>query len=156
MMRNLWRSMMTVGVLALAAACDGGDTDEGATAGADTTLAADTAMQGMQGMQPGGMMTQMQSHMQMMGAMSADSMVSMRDQHRQMVANMLAQMNREMRDMNMATDTAWNATVDSLRQDLTRMADMNAQEMHSLMPEHHRRVMSLMEMHRRMMGGMRM
>lgn len=155
------RFVVALGLVSLSAACGGGDTEQQAGAEPDTSqAAADTAMQdmpGMGGMQRGrtmDMMTQMQSQMQMMQAMSADSMHAVMPQHRQMVANMLAQMNREMQEMNMPGDTGWNATVDSLRQDLTRMPDMNAQELHAFMPEHRRRVMSLMEMHRTMMGRM--
>ncbi|MBI4543968.1 MAG: hypothetical protein HY703_02085 [Gemmatimonadetes bacterium] len=113
-------------------------------------------MPGMPGMQAGGMMGQMQTHMQMMRGLSADSMKAMLPTHRQMVANMISQMNRDMRDMNMAADAQWNATVDSLRQDLTRMPEMGAQELHAFMPPHGARVMRLLEMHRSMMAGMNM
>jgi hypothetical protein len=160
-MNTSLRFVVCLGLASLAAACGGRDTEQQAGGEPDTgQTAADTAMQGMPGMggmQRGGMMemmTQMQSQMQMMQAMSADSMHALMPQHRQMAANMLAQMNREMQGMNMAGDTAWNATVDSLRQDLTRMPEMNAQELRAFMPEHRRRVMSLMEMHRTMMGRM--
>ena len=160
-MNTSLRFVMALGLVSLAAACGGGDTDQQAGAEPDTSqAAADTGMQGMPGMggmQRGGMMemmTQMQSQMQMMQGMSADSMHAALPQHRQISANMLAQMNREMQGMNMAGDTAWNATVDSLRQDLTRMPEMSAQELHAFMPEHQRRMMRLMEMHRTMMGRM--
>ncbi|MGI9179069.1 MAG: hypothetical protein ACR2H9_00950 [Longimicrobiaceae bacterium] len=113
-------------------------------------------MQGMSGMQGGGMMEQMQSHMQMMEGASGDSLGAMMPMHRQMTANMIARFNREMRDMNMAADGRWNATVDSLRQDLVRMPEMNMDEMRALMPAHHARVTRLMEMHRGMMGDMEM
>ncbi len=66
---------------------------------------------------------------------------------------MLAQMNREMREMDMAGDEAWTATVDSLRQDLTRMPEMSRDEMAATMPGHRARMNRLMEMHRSMMGG---
>jgi hypothetical protein len=162
-MNSSLRFVMAFGLAIFVGACGGRDADQEAGAGADTSqVAADTSMQGMpgmEGMQRGGMMemmTQMRSHMQMMQGMNADSMHSMLPQHRQMAANMLAQMNREMSEMKMTTDTAWNATVDSLRQDLTRMPEMSAQELHAFMPAHHRRMTSLMEMHRRMMGSMRM
>lgn len=113
-------------------------------------------MAGMGGMQADGMMQQMQAHMAAMAGASADSMTAMMPQHRQMAANMLARMNREMEQMNMAGDTAWTATVDSLRQDLSRMPEMNAQELQELMPAHHARMTRLMEMHGSMMGNMRM
>jgi hypothetical protein len=85
-----------------------------------------------------------------------DRMMTMMPQHRQMAANMLAQMNREMRDMNMTADESWTATVDSLREDLTRMPEMTPAEMQALMPAHHARMQRLMGMHREMMGEMEM
>lgn len=112
-------------------------------------------MQGMSGMQDD-MMGQMMGHMQMMNGAGPDSMRAMLPMHRQMVANMLAQMNREMREMNMATDAQWDATVDSLRSDLTRMPAMSAGELQALMPAHRDRMMRLMEMHRTMMSDMDM
>lgn len=113
-------------------------------------------MAGMGGMQDDSMMQQMQAHMGAMMGAGADSMAAMMPQHRQMAANVLAQMNREMREMNMTADEAWSATVDSLRQDLTRMPEMSAEEMQAFMPAHHARLERLMEMHRTMMGNMRM
>lgn len=108
----------------------------------------------MPGMQDGGMMDQMQAHMRMMDGASADSMRAMMPTHRQMVANMLAQLNREMRDMNMQSDAAWTATVDSLRRDLVRLPELSGGELQSFMPEHRGRVMRLVEMHRSMMRRM--
>jgi hypothetical protein len=160
-MNTSLRFVMALGLVSLVGACGGGDTGQQAGGEPDASqAAADTGMQGMPGMggmQRSGMMeamTQMQSQLQMMQGMSADSMHALLPQHRQMAANMLALMNREMQGMNMAGDTAWNATVDSLRRDLTRMPAMSAQELHAFMPEHNRRVMALMEMHRTMMGRM--
>lgn len=119
-------------------------------------MGAMSGMGGMGGMQDDSMMQQMQAHMAAMMGAGADSMAAMMPQHRQMAANMLAQMNREMREMNMTADEAWTATVDSLRQDLTRMPEMSTEEMQTFMPGHHARMERLMEMHRTMMGDMRM
>lgn len=58
--------------------------------------------------------------------------------------------------MDMGADATWSSTVDSLRQDLTRLPEMSAQEMDGFMPERRARVMRLMEMHREMMAGMQM
>jgi len=113
-------------------------------------------MPGMSGMQDGGMMQQMQAHMEMMTGVTPDSMMSMMPEHRQMAANMLAQMNRDMQQMNMPGDEAWTATVDSLRQDLSRMPEMSPQELQEWMPGHHARMTRLMEMHGAMMGNMPM
>ncbi|MBW3631273.1 MAG: hypothetical protein KY464_18570, partial [Gemmatimonadetes bacterium] len=92
--------------------------------------------------------------MQMMHGMSPDSMRAVMPQHRQMAANMLAQMNRDMQQMNMPGDASWTATVDSLRQDLTRLPEMGAQELGAFMPAHHARMTRLRDMHRTMMAGM--
>ena len=108
----------------------------------------------MSSMQSTGMMNEMMSNIQMMQDMTGDGMIAMMPAHRQMAANLLAQMNQEMRAMNMASDAQWDATVDSVRQDLTLMPVMSAAEMEAFMPAHHRRMMRLMEMHRAMMGSM--
>ena len=48
-------------------------------------------------------------------------MQAMLPMHRQRVGNMISQMSAEMRQKNMPADTAWNATLDSVRQDLVAM-----------------------------------
>lgn len=156
------RFLMTSAAVATAVLLTGcGGTEEEPAVQADTEIAAEPAdgmqgMPGMAGMQNDGMMQQMQSHMQMMMGATPDSMMAMMPEHRQMAANMMAQMNREMEQMNMASDTAWTATVDSLRQDMIRMPDMNAQELQEFMPGHRARMTRLMEMHGSMMGNMQM
>jgi hypothetical protein len=145
------------------AACSGNDTAADANAARTPMTASDTGamsgmsgMQGMQGMGDGGMMQQMQNHMRLMDGAGADNIASMLPTHRQMVANMIAQFNKDMRDMNMASDNAWNATVDSLRQDLTRMPEMQESELQQFMSAHGARVTRLMESHRKMMSDMKM
>ena len=123
---------------------------------ADTSGHAMDDMPGMSGMPGmGDDMSAMMAHMQRMRGTRADSMLTMLPMHRQMAANMLAQMNREMRDMNMTADARWNATVDSLRTDLTRMPEMSGSELEAMMAGHQDRMMRLMEMHRTMMSEMR-
>lgn len=102
-----------------------------------------------------GMPAEMRSHMQRMRSASEDSLTAMLPIHRQMVANMLARMNGEMRQMNMPANAQWNATVDSLRQDLIRMPEIGVAELRALMPAHDRRVSSLAAMHAAMMRDMR-
>ena len=142
------------------AACGGMDEAQNkAAAPSAAAPAADTTMSGMQGMggtQGGGMMQEMQAHMRAMQGAGGDSLKAMLPTHRQMAANMIAQMNREMRDMNMAADTGWTATVDSLRQDLVRMPEMDAAELQAFMPAHQARLERLMQMHSSMMQGMKM
>jgi len=146
-------SGLALAFLVALTACDRAEQER--QAAPDTAVVAERPMEGMpgmSGMQSGAMMEQMQSHMQMMQGMGADSMKTMVPQHRQMVANMISQMNREMRGMNMANNEQWNATVDSVRQDLTQMPEMREQELQTFMPEHGVRVMRLMDMHRSMMS----
>jgi nitrous oxide reductase accessory protein NosL len=151
-------SALVLAFTVVLAACERGEEER--EAAPDTAAVGEQPEQPMGGMpgmprtQSGAMMGQMQSHMRMMQGMSADSTKAILPQHRQMVANMISQMNREMREMNMATDERWNATVDSLRQDLTRMPEMSGEELQAFMPEHGARVMRLMEMHRSMMRSM--
>lgn len=159
-MDRVIRRATVAATLTLLAACGGNEEGAEVAVQEDTTAQAAPegagGMQGMPGMQNDGMMQQMQSHMQMMMGMSPDSMRAMMPEHRQMAANMLAQMNRDMQQMNMSADEAWTATVDSLRQDLTRMPEMGAQELEGFMPGHHARMTRLIEMHRSMMGTMPM
>lgn len=155
-MNAFQRWTMTLAAASVLTSCGGPGAQEEADTndevGAENTPM--PSMSGMERMQDPGMMDEMQGHMQMMQGMDADSMMGMVPEHRPMVANMLSQMNRDMRDMGMATDSVWDATVDSLRDDLTGMAEMNSAELDSFMPEHKQRVMRLMEMHREMMQGM--
>jgi len=139
----------------LVTACGRGD-DVPATEGVEPAPDTMAGMEGMPGMQTGdaSMMDRMNTHMAMMRAIGGDSIMAVLATHRQMVANMIAQMNREMRDMQMPTDAAWDATVDSLRSDLTRMPEMSDAELQAMMPQHDRRVTRLMEMHTGMMGRM--
>lgn len=130
----------------------GGNQDEPEMGGMDDM----PGMAGQDSAAMGGMMTteRMREHMDQMAAVPPDSMQAMMPMHRQMVGNMMARMNREMGQMNMPADSAWTATVDSLRADLTRMPDMDAEELQALMPAHRERVERLISMHESMMGGM--
>lgn len=157
-MNRFWMATAAATVVLLAG-CGGADEEPPAQADTEAVAEPTGGMEGMPGMprmQDGGMMRQMQAHMEMMMGMTPDSMMSMMPEHRQMAGNMLAQMNRDMQRMNMPGDEAWTATVDSLRQDLSRIPQISAQELQEWMPGHHARMTRLMEMHRAMMGNMPM
>ena len=152
-------------ILALAmvtfAACGGGEKAQQRDAQLQSTAApvadrAGQAMQGMGGMQgmDDGMMAQMQSHMRAMQSLSADSLGKLLPEHRQMAANMLARMNQQMRGMQGGPE--WDEAVNAVRQDLTRMPEMSAEELKAYLPQHQEHVNRLMEMHRSMMGHMQM
>jgi hypothetical protein len=151
-LKDVLAALLVVGVVA----CSGGEPEEGTDTAAAPTGDSMGAMAGTEGMSGMGMpdTARMQAHLRQMEGATGDSLIATRDQHRQMVANMLAQMNSEMRDMGMAADPEWNATVDSLRSDLTRMPEMSASEMVALMPDHRRRVEQLMASHEEMMRQM--
>ena len=138
----------------LAAGCGSRDTASRDTASRDTAGAMAT-MPGMPGMamESGRMMDAMRAHLAALDGAGGDSLRAALPAHRQQLANMIAQMNREMRDMRMAGDASWDATVDSLRQDLTRLPDLGAAELARAMPDHRGRVERLMAAHRGMMGG---
>jgi hypothetical protein len=155
--------MIVAAALTLLASCGGSDGGDEATAGAETNDSGMAGMAGMEGMaRMGGLagmegmgdstMMEMRSQMEEMMGMNSAGMAAMMPEHRQMAANMLAQMNREMEQMSMTRDSAWVATVDSLRQDLVQMPGMGADEFPAFMPAHRDRVMRLMEMHDSMMG----
>lgn len=142
--RAVRRLMLAGFVVALSGACEG---EAGSGDG----------MEDMPGMAPAGAETSaeamdpIQVHLERMTGLPADSLPAVLPVHRQMVANMLAQMNREMAGMNMASDATWNATVDSIRGDLTAMPTMSASGLADLMPAHVGRVQRLMTMHSAMM-----
>lgn len=158
--RAAFRAAAVAGILTVGlAACGGGDRsgNAGDTVGSTTASAGASAgaHAGMQGM-GGPMMEQMQAHMRMMETSNGDSLKAMMPGHRQMMGNMLSEMSRQMRQMNMTADARWTALSDSVRQDLVRMPNLGAAELRTFMPEHRGRAMRLMEMHRSMMGGMKM
>ena len=99
-------------------------------------------------------MAAMEDHLGSISDATAAELKTMLPLHRQTVANMIAQVDREMRDMNMPADAAWNAVLDSLRQDLRVMPELGTQALHEMMPEHTRRVRRVIQMHRAMMSKM--
>lgn len=146
---------LTVALAALLGACRA-DTEESAPEGAAETGMPMMEDAGMAGRAASGGMEDMAAHMSMMAAMRGDSLHVQLPMHRQTVANMIARMDREMRDMDMVGDPAWNATVDSLREDLVHMPAMGPADLEAMMPEHLARARRLMEMHREMMADMGM
>ncbi len=96
------------------------------------------------------MMGDMTAYMGAMEGMSTDSLHSLMPMYRERVDSMLVQMNRDMSARNMPPDPSWDATVDSIRSDATRMRGMAATEMETFMGDHRGRVMRLMERHRAM------
>lgn len=135
-------------------ACGGDDEErDTATPAATPEQQAAQGTTGMQGMSGAGgdMTAQMEAHLEMVAGANADSLRAMLPMHRQMIANMISQFERDMRGMNMTGDAAWQATIDSVRQDNSSLAAMSASEIQSVMPAHMARVRRLIQMHESMM-----
>lgn len=113
------------------------------------------SMPGMQAMMGSRMMDSMQTHMRSMEGMSPAQMKTMIPMHRQMVANMLSSFDDSMQRMNMPSDAAWIALRDSIRQDLIHMPDLSASQLRTFMPQHQGRMTRLMQMHEKMIAGMK-
>jgi len=95
---------------------------------------------------------QVQAQLQIMQGALRDSLKAMLPMHRQRAETMIAGFHREMQGMNVTGGAAWNATVDSLRQDLARMPEMDAEELWSFFPQHGARLNRLAQMHRSTMA----
>ncbi len=162
---------MTLAFLAttfLLAACAGKDAGKpsGATpaAGAASTTPggaardSGTSMPGMAGAAAAatGLADSMQAHFRAADAMNVDQLKSALPAHRELIANTLSRMNADMRQMNMPADPAWTALVDSIRQDLVHLPDLNGGELKQFMPRHGARVARLVQMHQQMMKNMKM
>jgi hypothetical protein len=98
------------------------------------------------------MMQQMRTHMQYMSGVAADSLMGVMPMHRQMMGQMLEGMDPGTMPMGARSDSVWNATLDSVRNDVTRMERMSAAELREIMPAHRARVERLMSMHDSVMG----
>jgi hypothetical protein len=136
--------LLALAVTVILPACRSRDDTGAADSAADTT-----AMGGMAGMSGGQMMMMdsMEAHMRMMDTASAATMQAMMPMHHQMADSMISRMDEHMRRMNMA-DSAWTATVDSVRQDMSRMTTMTTSDMTAMMPAHRARMMRLIQMYR--------
>jgi len=97
-------------------------------------------------------MQQMRMHMQQMSATPADSLMGVMPMHRQRVGQMLGAMDSASMARGMAMDSTWSATRDSVRDDLSRMEAMSAEELREFMPAHRARVERLMSMRDSVMG----
>ena len=146
--------MFVVAGFAFLAAC-GKSTEYADTTATGQDTGSMAGMSGM-GMMSASMMDSMTAHMRGMDTISGASLQAMVPMHRQMAANMIAQMNSEMRGMNMQPDAGWTALMDSVRQDLVRLAEMKAQQAKTFMPDHHGRLTRLMQRHGDMMKNMKM
>jgi hypothetical protein len=117
-------------------------------AAADTGMAAVTAF----GKMVAQMMQSMEAHMRLMDTASAATMQARMSRHHRMADSLISRMNEEVRRMNIATDSIWPATVDSVRQDLSRLRATTGTDMTAMMPAHLVRMRWLIQMQRTMTG----
>ena len=140
---------------ALAAACGGPEQEDAETGAMDETPGMSSEREPGREMTGGDQMQMMQqtrSHMRRMAGVPADSLMEVMPMHRQMVGQMLEGMDRGTMGMGARSDSVWNATLDSVRNDVTRMEGMSAAELREIMPAHRARVERLMSMHDSVMG----
>lgn len=148
-MTTRFTAALVLGAAISLAGC-AGDKEEPDLATPEQAAQDTSTMPGMAGAS-GNMTAQMEAHLQMVAGANADSLRAMLPMHRQMVANMISQFERDMQGMNMSGNTAWQATLDSVRQDNSRLSGMSADEVQAFMPAHMARVRRLIDMHHSMM-----
>lgn len=128
-------------VALLAACARSADRASPAAGGQGTQAAADSAIR------------QMEAHIHQMEGTSADSTKVMLPEHQQLVATMLTQMTDEMRARNVPADARETALVDSVRQDVARLPELNTSQLAAVMPAHRQRLLRLIARYRTMMGS---
>jgi hypothetical protein len=146
---------MVLGLLGASLACGGGDAGEDGEA-ADTGAAAPAggaaAPAGGAGAAGGAgssatMITEMRSQLSRLTSAGGDEIPPMVPEHAGRVEVLLAQMQQERQARGAMVSAAWDATVDSVRQDLTRMRGLTASELEGMVDAHAERVTRLMDMH---------
>src|SRR5688572_28402963 len=123
-------------LVSLLIACGGGgDAGEEGAAPADTAAAAPGGAESMIGAAARAQQTvaiaEMRSHLNVIQAAGGDEIPGMVPQHRQMTENLITTLSQ-----GRAANPSWDATVDSLRQDLGRMQGMTAAELEVLIDAH--------------------
>jgi len=106
----------------------------------------DSGGTGMSGMSMPGMrmMPRMRAHMDSMMRMSPRQMQATMALHQGMMSQMMDGMGAEMRGMKMSSTPKWNALTDSVKQDLTDLANLKGQELSARMRGHADRVKRLL------------
>jgi hypothetical protein len=92
---------------------------------------------------------EMRSHLNVLTAAGGDEMVAMVPQHRQQVESLITTLS----GTGASSNPAWSPTVDSVRQDLTRMQGMPANELEVLVEQNAERVTRLIDMYEASAGG---
>ncbi|MEO6877744.1 MAG: hypothetical protein ABI205_04635, partial [Gemmatimonadaceae bacterium] len=132
-----------------------GGSPQGATRGDGTMMMGGAGgaggMTSMAGMMSAGASDSMEMRLRTMDMMNAAQIEAAYPANRQAAGDMLSRMNADVQGMHMSPDMSWNATTDSIRQDLSHMSGMTGAQMKAAMPGYHARMTRLMDMHRQMM-----
>jgi hypothetical protein len=133
--------------LLLVAGCGGEEGSDAATEDMEDSAAAPGGLESTVGAAASAQNTvaiaEMRSHLNVLTAAGGDEMVAMIPQHRERVESLITQLG----GTSASSNPAWNPTVDSVRQDLSRMQGMPANELEVLVEQNAGRVTRLMEMY---------
>jgi hypothetical protein len=150
--RGIKETLLTA--LLVWSACGGEAADDAAMEGAGEDSAAETGgVESMVGAADRAQNTvavaEMRSHLNVLTAAGGDEMVAMVPQHRQRVESFITQLS----GTGASANPAWGPTVDSVRQDLSRMQGMPANELEVLVEGNAERATRLIEMYEASTGG---
>ena len=152
-MRHRAARLMVLGFLGAALACGGGDAGEDGEA-ADTPAAETPPAGGAAAPSAAGggtpsatLITEMRGHLSRLEAAGGDEIPPMVPEHANRVEVLISQMEQERQARGAMVSAAWDATVDSVRQDLTRMRGLTASDLEGMVDAHAARITRLMDMH---------
>ncbi|MEO8336210.1 MAG: hypothetical protein ABI664_14625 [bacterium] len=106
----------------------------------------------MAAMTGAGVSDSMETRLHTMDMMRAAQIEAAFPAHSQAARDMLSRMSADVQRMHMSPNKSWDATGDSIRQDLSHMAGLTGVQMNAAMPAYHARMTRLMGMHGQMMS----
>ena len=137
------RKVLSLLLVGLVTGCGGGEEPAGeAAADSAATGGVEQAVGAAANAAATARIAEMRTHLNVMTAAGGDEMVPMIPQHQQMVATLLTELSA-----SAPNNPGFTATADSIRQDLSRMSNMPANELDQLMDPHAERINRLMQMY---------
>lgn len=147
---HVFTKALLVTVVVAFSACGGEAADEPADEAARPGGAIGSMLGASGRAQTSIMMTEMRSNLGVMEASPGSDMVGMMSAHRQRLEALISQMAS---DVGTRGTDAWNATLDSLRQDMANLEGASAAQLQSMMDGHARRLRRAMDLHGEITGG---
>jgi len=148
------RTILTLGVLTITAACSSSKTDQpadSAGAGAGASAAIPASAQGTSAVKQDTLGPKADALLQRLQSTNADSLRVLLVDDRQVVTGLIAECEQMMRQMKMDPPRKWLDLVKNLRADLDRMPGMTGPQLTQAMPEHRKRIADMLGMRRDMM-----